>query len=161
MSLHYGNPYSEIHEIYRHQGSLDHVTDSVVLTSTLSVKNAEEMQFYITTLNQRFGIEMQYVTSSGIRLRDAAGAVLPAVPIIAAATVSPFVSGRQAYTLNHVLPSHADFVRFQITYRADTAYVPPMPAWTGVAHLYNSALSIKDENAPLLEINVKLVNPKP
>jgi hypothetical protein len=159
MSLNYGNPYSEINQIFRHQGSLG-TTNSVYTTPVMSVKNAEEMQMYITALNQRFAIEMHYVTSTGIRLKDAAGTNIPAVAIMAS-TTSTLASGRQAYTVNSVIPEHGDFVRFVITYRADTAYTPPTPAWTGVANLYNSALSIKDELAPLLEINVKLINPKP
>lgn len=161
MPLVYGNPFSELHEVFRYQGALDHVGDTVITTDTMSVKNAEELQFYITALNQRFGIQMEYVTSSGIPLREADGTLRPQVEIIPAATVATLAGGRRAYDVPITLPKYGDFVRFIITYRANTAYVPPMPAITGVTGLYNSALSIKDELAPLLEVNVKLVNPKP
>ncbi len=162
MPLTYGNPFSEVHEVFRQQGPLDNVTDSVHTTGGMSVKNAEGLQFEITALNQRFGISMEYVSSSGIPLRDAAGTAIAPVVIIPAATVATLAAGRKTYTVPvSSLPAHGDFVRFIITYRANTAYTPPTPAWTGVPNLYNSALSIKDELAPLLEVKVKLINPKP
>jgi hypothetical protein len=161
MPLVYGNPFSEVHELFRQQGALDHLVDSVHVTGGMSVKNAEGMQFEITALNMRFGITMEYISSSGIPLLDAAGVAIAPVVIIPPATIATLVAGRKSYTVPLTLPAHGDFVRFTLTYRADTAYVPPMPASTGVANLYNSALSIKDELAPLLEVKAKLVNPKP
>lgn len=161
MSLNYGNPYSEVHEVFRHQNSLSNVTPSVVTTTPMSAKNAEKIIFSTETLNVNYGIALQWVTHTGIVLADNAGVVPADTVIIAANTVSPLASGRLARQLEVAVPEYASYFRLILTYRADTAYVAPMPASTGVANLHNSALSIKDENAPLLSVKARLINPKP
>lgn len=167
-----GNPYSQIKEVFRHQGPLSHTVNSAITTGVHTLKNADALQFYITGLNVDFDVAMQFCTSSGETLRDAAGVVVPNVVIMAASTVT-FAQGRRAFNVTYpatnvntepreaALPKYADFVKFIINYKADTAYTPPAPVSTGVPNLHNSAMSIKDENAPLLEVKVKLINPKP
>jgi hypothetical protein len=169
MPLVYGNPYSGIETIFKHQGYLDNVVPSVVVTDVMSLKNADRVQFYMTALNVDFNIDMNYCNSSGLLLHDNNGVLLPTIEIIVP-TSSVLANGRQAYHYSHPvqtppdvvsLPDYADFVVFTITFKANAPYLYPAPALTGVPNLHNSDFHIKDERAPLLHVECKLINPKP
>lgn len=156
-------PFTTHKTIFRYQGACSSDTVVTRTTELFGIKNADAFQVKLTAFNMTFSVKLRFCTAEGVRFYDAAGAPIPDIELFPETVVG--TTERKAFTLKYpeteAMADYRDFAQLIVSYKASSAYTAPPPVRVGVPNLHNHGMLPRDERAPLLDIQAKLINPKP